>query len=91
MFDTYSSIYGEEEFSEDDLKVYFERIEEAFKQNQREHEKFKDCQLELEENIRDVLFAAEYKHGLVERQIGKRLKLMDNRFDGLDIYSVRVR
>ena len=56
-FEDYASFYLGEEFSEKNLKVHFDRIDKAFKQNQKEHNKFKEGQLELEDDLREASFA----------------------------------
>ena len=38
--------------------------------------------------MRETSYENDYKHGLTGRRIGKRPKVLDEKFDGADIYSV---
>ena len=83
----YSTISVSDDLSEAVIKRHFEKIDGALLKNQEEHDKFRECQIELEDNLREASFAAEYKHGLMERQIGKKPKMLDPKFDGPSIFS----
>ena len=84
----YASMGVEDTMDWELAKEYFNKINKALQVNQKEHEKIRNCQVELEDNFREILFASEFKTGLLTRKIGKRPKTMDSKFDGPDLYGV---
>ena len=86
--DVYTSLLASDDMSPETIRMHQEKINSALLQNQLEHNKFQECQIELEDNLQEASFASEYKHGLMERQLGKHPKMMDPKFDGPNLYSV---
>ena len=84
----YEALEVEDSLNWDKVKNYFDKVDKALQANQSEHQKFCSCQIELEDNFRDISHASKFNNGLLNRKIGKRPKIMDNRFDGPDLYAV---
>ena len=84
----YDSLNIDDSLNLDKIKQYFDEIDKALKVNQAEHQKFRGCQIELEDNFREISYASEFNFGLINRKIGKRPKIMDDKFDGPDLYAV---
>ena len=68
------------------LKEQQSIIETALQENQKKHEKFRQCHLELEEAIRAASYAYEYASENSHLRIGKKPKLLEDKFDGPDVY-----
>ena len=77
-----------DEFSPNNIKDYFLKIDKAFRFNQKEHDRFRDINAELEDTLRETSYANDCKHGLTDRKIGKRPKILDPKFNQLDLFSV---
>ena len=60
-------------------------IETVLQENQKEHEKFRQCHLELVEAIRAASYAYEYGSDNLHLKIGKNPKLLEDKFDGPDV------
>ena len=84
----YSKLDLDDKLTLDKAQEFFHEIDKALKTNQDEHQKFRDCQIELEDNFREISFASKFKSGLLSRRLDKRPKVLDPKFDGPDLYSV---
>ena len=84
----YDTLEVEDSLNWDRVKEYFDKIDKALQVNSFEHQKFRSCQIEIEDNFREISYASEFNTGLLNRKIGKRPKIMDDKFDGPDLYSV---
>ena len=84
----YEALDVEESLNLDSIQEYFNKIDKALQVNHSEHQKFRNCQIELEDNFREISYASEFKTGLLSRKIGKRPKIMEDKFDGPDLYAV---
>ena len=82
----YDAMEIKENLNWNNVKHYLSQIDKALKVNQAEHQKFRSGQIELEDNFREILYAT--NNGFLNRKIGKRPKIMDEKIDGPDLYSV---
>ena len=74
-------------FSNNSLEEQLAVIETAIIENQKEHEKFRVCHVELEEAIREASYAYEYTSEDLHLKIGKKPRQLHEKFDGPDVYS----
>ena len=86
--ETYNPLNFDDPLDADKFNEHFSKIDKALRLNQEEHQKFRNCQIELEDNFREISYASEFQTGLLSRKIGKCPKTMDVRFDGPDFYGV---
>ena len=86
--DRYMGLGPVEDFTLETEKDCILRIDKVLDQNQRKHNKFRGCHVKLEDNIKEISYASEYKSKLLDQRIGKRPKLLDNKFNGAYLYTV---
>ena len=86
--DRYIGLSPVEDFTLEMAKDCILRIDKVLDQNQHKHDKFRGFHVELEDNIKEISYASEYKSDLLDQRIIKRPKLLNNKFDGADLYTV---